>query len=133
MRKRVLQQALLLGAAGELLACRGELHALEPCWRRCWWPSRKEVGMVRMRGAEDTDHACQCGFGAQAHVQRLHGHPDCVDADQPVTSRSQAALRLSMGTLARTVVPLRWISTSMRAAAGSGEAAGREGGACIGN
>src|SRR5690606_12443845 len=96
-------------------------------------PVGEDIGVMRMRGAEDTDHARQRGFGAQAHVQRLHSHPDRVHADQLVTSRSQAALRLSMGRLARRVVPLRWISTSTRTAAGSGDAAGSEGCADIGN
>ena len=63
----------------------------------------------------------------EAHVQRLRSLPDRVHADQPVTSRSQAALRLSNGRLARTVAPLRRISTTTLAAVCVGDAADTEG------
>jgi transposase-like protein len=50
----------------------------------------------------------------ESHVQGLHGQPDRIDADQPRTSRSQAALRASICSSACTVVLPRRISTVMR-------------------
>ena len=91
-------------------------------------PVGEQVRVVRARGAEDVDHARQRRFGAGAHVQRLDGQPHRVDADHRSSSRIQAALRLSNGRLARTVVPLRWISTSTRTAVCSGAGAGGGGG-----
>ena len=77
-------------------------------------PVGEQVRMVRMRGTADADHAGQRRFGAQPHVQRLHGQPDRIDAGQPRTSRSQAALRASIGSSACTAVTPRRISTEMR-------------------
>jgi hypothetical protein len=87
-------------------------------------PVGEEVGVVRDRRAEDADHARQRGFGAQAHVQGLHGQPNRINADRPSASRSQAALRSSMGSLACTVALPRWISTVMSAGSGADAGAG---------
>ena len=51
----------------------------------------EEAGMVRLGRAEDLDDPGQCSVGAAAHVQRLGGQPDGVDAYHWSRSRSQVA------------------------------------------
>lgn len=57
----------------------------------CGAPVGKEVGMVRLRAAEDLNYASQSGLGTGAHVQWRRREPHGVDADQRSSSRIQAA------------------------------------------
>jgi hypothetical protein len=51
----------------------------------------EQVGVVWPRGAEDTDHARQCSFGAGTHVQRRHGQPHQLNLDHELGSPQQLA------------------------------------------
>ena len=51
----------------------------------------EQVRVVRSRGAEDTDHARQRGFGAGAHVQRRDGQPYGFNLDHERGSPQQLA------------------------------------------
>ena len=49
----------------------------------------EQIAVVRLRGAEDLHHAGEQALGAGAHVQRLHGQPQGVDADHRSHAKSQ--------------------------------------------
>jgi len=53
-------------------------------------PVGKEVRMMRPCFTKHLDHARQRSFCSGAHVQRLAGHPYCVDPDRFISSRSPA-------------------------------------------
>ena len=50
----------------------------------------EQISTVRLRRTEYRHYTGQCGFGAGAHVHRLGGQPDVVDADHRNSSRNRA-------------------------------------------
>ena len=51
----------------------------------------KHIRMMRMRSAKDPHNPCQGRIGTGPHIQGLNGHPDLVDTDHAINSRSTCA------------------------------------------
>ena len=74
---------------------------------------RKQVAVVRARSPEDLHHAGQQPIGAGAHVHRVDGQPDCVDADHRSISRNQTAHALACDAGQRMVIVVAPRASSM--------------------
>ena len=69
----------------------------------------KEIGMVRLGGAEDLDDARKGGVGARAHVDRFGGQQDYFDVNhRRVTATTHAARRRRTLPPAPASAPRRW-------------------------
>ena len=82
--------------------------------------------MVRASGPEDLHHTDQQPVGAGAHVHRVDGQPDRVDADHRSISRSQTAQAPACDAGQRMTIVVgpressMWMSGGDSAAAGAG-------------
>ena len=86
----------------------------------------KQISVMRVGCAKDLNNTCQCGLWPCAHVQRLGGHPDGIDADQRNSSKSQWAQAGVSAAVQRNLTdrsPL-WISTCTLSAATAAGAIG---------
>ena len=75
----------------------------------------EEVGMMWLRGAEDSDDTRQSGIHAGAHVQRSHGQPDGINPDHRSHPCSQVAhsAAADAGQRTATMAAPRRISITM--------------------
>ncbi len=75
----------------------------------------EQISTVRLRRTEHRYHADQCRLGAGAHVHRLDGKPDGVDANHRKRSRRKVAqaAAFSAGQFTLTVPRGCCISTQM--------------------
>jgi hypothetical protein len=73
----------------------------------------KQLSVMRVGSAKDLNDPRQCGLRASAHVQRLGGHPDGIDADQRNSSKSHWVQGGSAAAGQRNLTDRspRWIST----------------------
>lgn len=51
----------------------------------------EQISTVRLRRTEYLHYTGQCGLGAGAHVHRLSGKPDAIDADHGASPRTKRA------------------------------------------
>ncbi|RMS82529.1 hypothetical protein ALP58_102404 [Pseudomonas savastanoi] len=75
----------------------------------------EQISTVRLRRTEHRYHPGQCGLGTGAHVHRLGGEPDGVDANHRRRSRRKVAqaAAFSVGQFTLTVPRGCCISTQM--------------------
>src|SRR5687768_3658801 len=87
-------------------------------------PIGKAIGVMRARRTEHLHHLGQDRLAARAHVQRIHGQPDRLNADHFSNSRIQPAHSAAAATghiTATLVVPRR---SSMRMSAAGADTGG---------
>ncbi|MDM9653869.1 transposase [Pseudomonas wenzhouensis] len=69
----------------------------------------EQLGTVRLRRTENLNHPGQRSFSAGAHVQRLGGEPDALDADHFSSSRRKRAQPSgSLPGHCTDSLPVRW-------------------------
>jgi hypothetical protein len=86
----------------------------------------KQISVMRVGCAKDLNNPRQCSLWPCAHVQRLGGHPDGIDADQRNSSKSHWVQGggAAAGQCNLTDRSPRWISTCTLSAATTAGAIG---------